>query len=328
MNFKQLDNGMSEGFCLIKKAERKLTTKGNTYLDLMLSDDSGEISAKLWDYNAAAHDKFKADMLVKVRGTLEVYNGKNQFRMAQMREVVPGDGVKIEDFVPSAPYSGQWIFDQLIAMIDQFQDEDLKRLMRAALERRKEQILPAPAALRLHHAMRGGLLYHTMSIAQLALGVCKVYPFVDRDLLLSGVILHDLAKTTELDINSNGLAKGYTASGQLVGHLVQGAIDISALAKELGIESDCVMLLEHMVISHHGEPEYGAAVRPMFLEAELLSELDTMDATVFEFANLMKNLEPGSFSDRQWALDNRKVYNHGRAAAKLQTLLPDETENT
>ena len=168
-----------------------------------------------------------------------------------------------------------------------------------------------PAALKLHHAMLGGLMYHTMSIVRMAEEMCKIYPTINRELLLSGAILHDVAKTWELEQSKTGLAKGYTTEGELIGHLVKGAMIIDETAKKLGIECEEVTLLEHMIISHHGVPEYGAAVRPMFLEAIVLSMLDDLDATIFEVNHATNKVDAGSFTDRQWALDNRKLYNHG-----------------
>lgn len=160
--------------------------------------------------------------------------------------------------------------------------------------------------------MRGGLLLHTLSIVRLCEGVCRVYPFVDADLLIAGAVLHDIAKLTEFEVGNAGIASGYTTEGNLIGHLVKGAMMIDEAAKKLGIPPDKSMLLQHMVLSHHGEPDFGAAVRPAFLEAELLSELDLMDARVYEIAEAIAPLQPGAFSNRLWALENRKMYNHAR----------------
>lgn len=317
MNFKKLDNGMYEGFALLKKIEKKTSARGSVYLDIVLADQSGEISAKKWDYV----DGFQPDTVVKVRGELEVYNGKDQFKITQMRPSNEADGVRIDDLVPSSPYGGELLFKKLEELVDKFEDKDLKLIVSEILKRRKEKMLYYPAAFRLHHAVRGGLLFHTMSILRMAQCVARLYPNVDEELLLSGVILHDEAKTWELEVSGTGLAKGYTTGGDLIGHLVKGAIDIELVARETGADMEKAMLLQHMVISHHGEPEYGAAVRPMFLEAEILSQLDGLDATIFEINNATSKVQPGAFTDRQWALDNRKLYNHGRKSTKHEVKL-------
>ncbi len=301
-----------EGYCLIKSLEKKTTAKGLTYLDLVLSDSSGEIVAKFWDYKENMHSHFEANMLIKVRGRMNEYNGDVQFRVERIRECTEADGVRIEDFVPSASYTGEEMLKSIYEIVETFDDAEIKKLVKKILTDYEEKLLYWPAAFKLHHAMRGGLLYHTLSIIRLAENVCRIYPTLDRSLLLGGAILHDIAKTDEFEVSSTGMATGYSVEGTLVGHLVKGAMIVRETAKELGTPEEIAVLLEHMLISHHGIPEYGAAVRPLFVEAEVLSQLDTLDATIYEFNDALENVKPGEFSARQWALDNRKLYNHGR----------------
>ncbi len=301
-----------EGFCLIKSLEKKTTAKGLTYLDLILSDSSGEIVAKFWDYKENMHSHFEANMLIKVRGRMNEYNGDVQFRVERIRECTEADGVRIEDFVPSANYTGEEMLRNIYEIIETFDDAQIKKLVKAVLAKYEEKLVYWPAAFKLHHAMRGGLLYHTLSIIRMAECVCKIYTSLDRSLLLGGAILHDIAKIDEFEVSSTGMATGYSVEGTLVGHLVKGAMIVRETAKEIGTDEDTAVLLEHMLISHHGIPEYGAAVRPLFVEAEVLSQLDTLDATIYEFNDALLNVKPGDFSSRQWALDNRKLYNHGR----------------
>ena len=312
MNFKTVANGVSEGYCIVKTVEQKVNVKGVPYLDFLLSDAAGEINAKLWDYKESIHGKFDAGDFIKVRGTLSVYNGTDQFRIERIRFVNEDDDVDIADYVPAAEYSGRMMLDKLYSYVDSMKDEELQKLTRAILADNEENLLFWPAAYKLHHAIRGGLLYHTLSIVKLASAVARLYPAVDRDLLLAGAILHDICKIDEFDVNGVGIVKNYSVKGELIGHLVMGAMEIERKAKELGVSDETAMLLEHMIISHHGTPEFGAAVRPMFLEAEILSELDTLDATVYEITNAVSAVEDHGFSQRQWALDNRKLFNHGR----------------
>lgn len=312
MNSAFSGNGSNDGFWLIKTAEKKVNVKGAAYLDLILCDKKGEISGKLWDYNELAHGTYQAGDLVKIRGTVTQFNGNDQLRIDRMRKVNESDGVNIADFVPTAEYSGEMMLGQIMNIIASVKDEELKHLTFALVKDREEKILFWPAAFKLHHAIRGGLLYHTLSILKLCEGVCSIYPAVDRDLLMCGAIVHDLCKIDEFDISSAGLVTGYSVKGELLGHLVMGAVKIEEKARQLGIDAEKAMLLQHMVISHHGEPDFGAAVRPMFLEAEILSELDKLDATINEITSATADLKEGEFSQRMWALDNRKLYNHGR----------------
>lgn len=310
-----------EGYCLIKSLEKKTTAKGLTYLDLVLSDSSGEIVAKFWDYKENLHSHFEANMLIKVRGRMNEYNGDVQFRVERIRECTDADGVRIEDFVPSASYTGEEMLKSILSVVDTFEDDEIKQLVKAILAKYEDKLVYWPAAFKLHHAMRGGLLYHTLSIIRLAENACKIYPTLDRDLLLGGAILHDIAKIDEFEVSSTGMATGYSVEGTLVGHLVKGAMIVRETAKEIGTSEDTAVLLEHMLISHHGIPEYGAAVRPLFVEAEVLSQLDTLDATIYEFNDALENVKPGDFSTRQWALDNRKLYNHGRKEISTEAKL-------
>lgn len=306
----------NDGFWLIKTVDRKTNVKGAPYLDMMLCDKKGEISAKLWDYNEISHGSYEAGELIKVRATVTQFNGVDQLRVEKIRKVTAADGVNISDFVPTAEYSGEMMLGAIMNVIASVKDEDLKTLTYALVKDREKEILTWPAAFKLHHAIRGGLLYHTLSIIKLAEGVAMLYPSVDRDLLMCGIIVHDLCKIDEFDLNPAGLVSSYSIKGELIGHLVMGAMKIEQKALELGIPSDKAMLLEHMVISHHGEPDFGAAVRPMFLEAEILSQLDTLDATIFEITSAVGEIKEGEFTGRMWALDNRKLFNHGRKESK------------
>jgi 3'-5' exoribonuclease len=208
------------------------------------------------------------------------------------------------------------MFAELRAVAESLQDAQLRDLALTLLDERREAMLYWPAAFKLHHAVRGGLLYHTLSLVRLAQDVCRLYPFVDRELLLCGTILHDIAKTEEFDVADTGIAGGYTADGTLIGHLVRGAMAVEKTGKALGIDEEKLMLVEHMLLSHHGEPEFGAAVRPMFIEAEILSSLDMLDARIYEMRAALSGVPEGDFSARQWALDNRKFYNHGYGDGK------------
>lgn len=321
MNFKEIgNNGLVEGFAIIKQCDKKTAKNGNTYLDIVLADKDGEIFAKLWDYIEDVQGKFENDMFVKVRGQISQYNGKDQFRIEKIRPVIAGDNVNVEDYVKTADYSGEDMLNFLLTTVNNFKDEELKIIVTYLLENNKEKILFFPAAFRLHHAIRCGLLMHTSSIVKLCESICKVYPFVNRELLISGAILHDIAKTVEFEVRETGIASGYTVEGNLIGHLVKGAMMVAEAAKVLNIDNEKSMLLQHMILSHHGEPDFGAAVRPSFLEAELLSQLDLMDARIYEIMDAVSGVEKGEFTQRLWALEDRKFYKYNDAELKVNIL--------
>ena len=325
MNFIPLGSTNShEGYCLIKTVEKKLTAKGVPYLDMTLADNSGEINAKLWDYKESPSNQFKPLDFVKVRGTYVPFNDTLQFRVERIRPVLPEDNVAIEDYVPSACLTGEVMLAEIEKIVDSFADEELKKLVTAVIEQYREKMLYWPAAKNLHHAVRSGLLMHTLSILRLAKCVCSIYRFVNYDLLCAGAILHDVAKIEEMQATETGIASEYTVKGNLLGHLVMGAINIDRIGRELGISDETLTLVEHMLISHHGTPEFGAAKMPMFIEAELLSQLDLMDARLYEMHAAVEAVDEGAFTPRQWALENRNLYNHGRAGDGGVELINDE----
>lgn len=323
MNFKEINNalGTMEGYALVKSCDKKVSKNGSTYLDLVLADKTDEVSAKFWDYKEGQGDEIEANIIVKVRGQMQTYNRQPQFRVERIRRVTEQDRINYEDFVPSSDYSGDFLLGQLDRVVDALTDPELRGLVAAIVEEYRDRIRDLPAAYRLHHAIRGGLLTHTLSIVRMAQTVAALYPTVDKDLLIAGAILHDIAKTEEFTVSLSGLVSGYSTRGELLGHLVMGAMIVERVGTRIGANRDVMMYLEHMLLSHHGEPEFGAAVRPLFLEAEILAQLDVLDARIYEIENAVQNVESGSFSTRQWALEDRKFYNHGRRLPSTEVKL-------
>lgn len=299
-------------FALIKELNEKKDKNGNGYLDLIvIGSDKKEYPAKVWRFDN--NGQFEQNDVVEIEYTLDNYKGKAQLTITTIKKA---SSEMIKEFIPASEYDGKVVFSMLLKKVNEFKDEELKAIVKDIMLTNREALEVYPAAYRLHHAIVGGLMLHTASIVEMAEKTCEVYPNINRELLLSGAILHDVAKTFEMQTGKTGLCSGYTVGGELIGHLVKGAIFIDETAKKLGIDSEKVTLLEHMILSHHGVPEYGSPVRPMFLEAEILSTLDALDATVFEINNATGKVEAGEFTDRQWALDNRKLFNHGLSSTE------------
>lgn len=294
-------------FAFIKELAEKKDKNGNGFLDMtVIGSDKKEYPAKVWRFEN--NGQFENGQVIEIEYTVDNYKGKTQLNITSIKK---GPDEMMKDFVPSSDHDGKAVFSMLLDKVNHFKDDELKAIVSAIMLKYRDKIEVFPAAYRLHHAIVGGLMLHTASIVEMAEKICQIYPNINRELLLSGAILHDVAKTFEMATSRTGLCSGYTVGGELIGHLVKGAMYIEETAKELGINSDKVVLLEHMVLSHHGVPEYGSPVRPMFLEAEILSSLDTLDATIFEINNATQKIDAGAFTERQWALDNRKLYNHG-----------------
>lgn len=313
MKFIETDRvGVVDGFGLVKSVEKKSAKNGTFYLDMLLGDKDGDVYAKVWDFREEVTPIPAANSIIKFRGNLQQYNGNDQLIIQKMRPAGVEDNVNMNDFVKSADIDGSDMYRAIVNIVSAFSDTELKNVVLGMLSDNRENMVSFPAAEKLHHAMRGGLLYHTLSIVRLAESVCAIYPFVDRELLLSGAILHDIAKIREYSLSPTGVVDGHTLEGMLLGHLVMGAEDVGRKCDELGISSEKKYLLQHMLISHHGKLEFGAAVRPAFIEAELLSQLDLLDANIYEMADAVKDTAKGDFTGRLWMLDNRRLYNHGR----------------
>lgn len=320
MNFTVLDDGRVDGFAIIKSVDKKTSSKGDTYLDFTLGDKSGEINGKLWRYVPSEHGEYAVNDIVKIRGTVSQYNGADQLRIERIRVATQQDNVSLDDLIKSASYSAEEMYNEAISIVNDFSDEELKALVLEMYADYKEKLLFWPAAYKLHHAIRGGLLLHSLSIVKLCISVCEIYPFIDKDLLIAGALLHDIAKIDEFEVAETGIAKGYSLKGNLLGHLTMGAEKIDEYAKKLDISERTTTLLKHMILSHHGVPEYGACVKPMTMEAEVLSELDLMDSRIYEMKEALMGVAEDGFSHPVWALENRKLFNHQR------TDLNDETK--
>lgn len=294
-------------FAMIKELAEKKDKNGNGYLDIIvIGSDKKEYPAKVWRFEN--NGLYETGDVIEIEYTVDNYKGRPQLNISSIKKA---DSQLASQFVPSSEYDGKSVFSMLLEKANNFSDADFKKIVTHIMLENREKLEVYPAAYRLHHAIVGGLMLHTASIVEMAEKICQIYPNINRELLLSGAILHDVAKTFEMETGKTGLCTGYSVGGELIGHLVKGAMYIEDTAVKLGVDYDKAVLLEHMVLSHHGVPEYGSPVRPMFLEAEILSALDSLDATIFEINNATGKVEAGKFTDRQWALDNRKLYNHG-----------------
>ena len=167
----------------------------------------------------------------------------------------------------------------------------------------------------MHHAIRGGLMYHTHTMLAMSKKIVEVYsalyPELCAELVYTGIILHDIAKTIELDVGELGLANAYTTEGQLLGHISMGMSMVEQACSDLCISRETSMLVSHILLSHHGIPDYGSPKMPMFPEAEIVSTVDTLDARLYEMFDALNAVEVGKFSDKVWGLDNRQLYRHG-----------------
>jgi len=295
-----------EGFLLVRTSASRTNKNGDPYLDINLADNTSEINAKMWNTNEAAPEP---GSVLKVRAQVTEYNGRLQLKIERLRMSEPADGVDLSQLVSAAPRPADDMYQELDGVIDGMQNDVLRNLTREMLRRAEEKICYYPAAQSMHHAERSGLLHHLTDMLRAASAICQCYPYLDADLVMAGVIVHDLGKLTEMDANKLGAVSEYTKEGLLLGHIVTGVAELRDAARQLGYAPDeeYVLLLSHMILSHHGIPEYGSPRPPMFPEAEVLNWLDVLDARLNSFRSAIKRTRQGAFSDRVFALD-RRVY--------------------
>ena len=280
LSIAQMQRGMDvEGFYLLKAAFAKVTASGKPFLSAVLADTSGTIEAKVWDYSGPIGERDVGKVL-KVRGSVSDYRGMPQLTVDKLRLAEDNDRVDVSKLVSVAPIDREAGYDEVKALVSTIEDADYRAVCEEMLRRHEAAFRTIPAAKSVHHGF------------------------------LSGLLMHDFAKEQEFTFSELGLVTDYSTKGQLLGHLVMGAQEVAAIAAELDLPEEKATLLEHLILSHHGQPEFGAAVLPQCAEAELLSLVDQIDSRMEIYREVLAPLKAGEFSQRVFALDNRRVYKH------------------
>ncbi len=306
-----------DGFFLVLAKQQRTTKSNKPYLNLILGDKTGQLEARVWELGdpRIAKDFDRGD-IVKARGSASRFDDRLQMKIDQLRLAQASEVDKM-DMLPSTTCDVAELWRQLLGFVDSMANADLKRLLTTVLEdpALAEAYREAPAAKQLHHAWLGGLLEHVVSLCTLADRVVPHYPLIDRDLLLTGVILHDIGKVREL---SWEIGFEYTIEGVLLGH-----IQIGAALAERTIDSlpnfpvKLKTLVLHMILSHHGKLEFGSPKLPMIPEALMLNFIDDLDAKMQAVAgefekSAREGKGPNELTNKVWALDNRQLLNTKR----------------
>ena len=295
-----------DSFYLIKSVAVRKSKNDKEYLDLVLTDAEGEVPAKCWEVDDFRRS-LTAGSVVKVRALVEDYMGSLQLNLKIIRAPAP-DEVDMAVLVPSAPESAEDMYALAMSYAGRIGNVAVRELVCALWEDRRERLLVAPAAVQMHHSIRAGLLMHVTTMLRAAEGLLPVYTKLDPDLLYAGILLHDLAKLDEMQINELGLSGEYTPNGQLLGHITLGVMLLEQTGEALGIDERTLRVLQHMVLSHHEVPEYGSPRPPMFPEAEVLQTLDRLDARLYDHFMALKHVEPGQFSPRVRSMEGRRLF--------------------
>src|ERR1035437_4752620 len=306
-----------DGFFLVLAKQQRTTKSNKPYLNLILGDKTGQLEGRVWELSdpRIAKDFDKGD-IVKARGSASRFDDRLQMKIDQLRVAQPGE-VDKSDMLPSTTYDVAALWRQLLSFIESFTNPDLKLLLATVLADPAiaQAYREAPAAKQLHHAWLGGLLEHVVSVLTLADRVAPHYPLLDRDLLLTGVILHDIGKVREL---SWEIGFEYTVEGTLLGHIQMGMALVEKTIDSLpGFPERLKTLVLHMILSHHGKLEFGSPKLPMIPEALVLSFLDDLDAKMQAVANEFEKCAregkgPNELTNKVWSLDQRQLLNTKR----------------
>ncbi|MBX3423367.1 MAG: HD domain-containing protein [Pirellulaceae bacterium] len=275
--------------------------QGNDYILLQLLDRTGQISGLRWNAGQSIYETFHKGDYLRVLGMAQLHNGILQI-IVQDFERVPPEKVNRVDFEKSQPGQSQQLLQALREILEQTTNPHLLHLVQAyfADQSMMTLLMRAPAGIKTHHAYEGGLLRHMLDLIHVAQSVAPHYPQLDAELLRVGVFLHDLGKVEELRFDGE---LTYTDPGQLLGHLVQGCLElerkIAQVAHETGqpFPAELAWRLQHMVISHHGQLEHGSPKVPMTLEAIVLAYLDDLDAKINQATEL---IESDRNTDSNW----------------------------
>ena len=294
-----------DSYLMVKTAKRGIASNGKPFLTVFLSDKTGEIEAKLWAITSEDEATYTSGVIVHVHGEIHEYRGVRQLKIKAIRLSTHSDQVDPTDFLPSAPMKKEEMLEIITQYIFEMTNPKLQRITRHLLKKHQSEFLLVPAATKNHHEYLSGLAYHVVSMLHLAKEMTRLYPSLDRDLLYAGVILHDLGKVRELE---GSIASQYSLEGKLIGHISIMVNEIGEAAAELGIEGEEVLVLQHLVLTHHGKEEWGSPKKPLIREAEILHMIDNIDAKMNMMDSALAKINAGDFTERIFPLDNRSLY--------------------
>lgn len=300
------------GFYLLKELEVKQTnsTPAKDYFDIVLCDSSGQLPAKYWDVSPTDKETFFPMGLVKVQGIVQTYREKLQIKISRIRKASPEDGVVLTDFIRSAPISPADLLATIKQVVESIADRDIHTIVSFCVKKVEDKLAHYPAAKTHHHAYFAGLAYHIVRMLELGEFVCKQRPFLNPDLIKAGIVLHDIAKPEEM-IAQMGIVSDYSVQGKLIGHISMASnwITEAALVEGIDLQSERVLALQHLVLSHHNLGEWGSPVQPQTAEAVALHHIDALDAKL----QMVEDALQTTPDQEEWTpmirgLENKAIY--------------------
>ena len=292
------------GQLLVVSVNKGTTDKGLSYLNITFQDKSGTIEAKKWDVSEADMKVLVPGAVVIVDGLINLYKNQPQLKVVGVSKVDPSE-VVMANFARVSPIPLEELKARLDEYLNSFNDKDVEKVTRAVISHFYEKYTTYPGAVKVHHEFGSGILHHSLFMADVADAIAKIYTQVDRDILVAGALLHDIGKTIEYE---NPVAPVQTVEGKLCGHIAIGYAEFKRIVDELDIKSEVPLLLEHMILSHHGSLEFGSPVMPSTREALLLSEIDMLDSRQMILDKSLATVNDGEFTPRLWMMDDTSFY--------------------
>lgn len=292
---------------LISSLTRGVTTAGAPYLTLVLQDASKAIDAKLWDVKSEIEKELQVGKVYNFDLEINLYRNSLQAKVIRVLPISQNE-VKMEDFVFASPIEKEVLRSSVGDIVNSLKNENIAKIVNAMLNYYDNDVYEYPAASKIHHNFIGGLATHMVGMLKIGEALCDIYPSINRDYLLAGIILHDLGKIEEL---SSPVVTEYSTAGKLLGHISIVDARLLEIGKSLKLEdTEELLILRHMVLSHHGKYEFGSPILPETLEAEVLTHVDNIDAKINIIDKALDEIKEGEFTQKIFAMDNRTFYKH------------------
>ena len=292
------------GQFLVNSSAKCVNNQGSAYMNLELKDASGTVNGKKWEASVEDESIYAQGNVVYIDAEVLKYKDSLQVKILSGEVVDPKD-IDVVKFIKQPPVPKEELISRFNAHVESIKNEDCRKILDYEIKRLSPNLFEYPAAVSVHHDYGSGLLMHTVSMADLGVYLANYYPNVDKDILLTGILLHDMGKTIEFE---GPIVYKYSLTGRLLGHISIMVSEIRRAAEGLKITSEVPLLLEHMVLSHHGSNEFGSPVLPMTKEALLLSLIDNLDSKMVIVEKALEGVNPGEFSQKVYPLDNRCIY--------------------
>lgn len=289
---------------LVNNLSKGITASGQPYLTITLQDKTGQIEGKFWDVKPEIESMIEIGSFLFLDGDVSAYRQILQIRINSVQKLNP-DSIRLEEFTMSAPVPLKQLEEELAVTMKKIKDADYALITKTLIEQHYDAFMTYPAAVRNHHEYTSGLIFHTLSMIKVAESLMPLYPKLNPSLIYAGILLHDLGKTIEF---TGAVIPKYSTEGKLIGHLQYMASKIYALGEALKLDREKVMLLQHIVLAHHGKPEFGSAVPPLTKEALFVHMVDDFDAKMTMIDKALDQTENGQFTNRIFPLDDRSFY--------------------